>query len=51
MLMNNGVDLNNVMMIWGELNVLMKKWIIEAKNNVALWKINMVAELGWRKAM
>jgi len=29
--MNNGVDMNNVMMILGEFNLLMKKWNYQSK--------------------
>jgi len=36
MLMNNDVNLNKVMMLWGELNVLMENAIIKAKNDIAL---------------
>lgn len=31
MLMNNGVNLNNVIMLWGELNVITKKCNYQSK--------------------
>ena len=47
MMNNTNVDLNNVMNIWGELNVLMKKCNYQSKQKCSpLKKINMVLELG-----
>jgi len=38
MLMNNGVDLNNVMMICGEINVVMKKCNYQSKEQCSPMK-------------
>ena len=51
--MNNGVDLNNVMMIWGELNVLMKKCNYQKQRTMwpyekLTWYQSWVEEKPWR---
>jgi len=38
MMMNNGVDMNNVMMIWGELNALMKRCNYQRKEKCSPMK-------------
>lgn len=40
MLLNNDVNMNNLMMLWGELNVLMKKCNYQSKGHIALRKSN-----------
>lgn len=42
MLMNNGVDMNNVMMIWGELYVLMIKCNYQRKEQCSPMKKNNI---------
>ena len=37
--MDNGVDMNNVMMIWGEINVLMMKCNYQRKEQCSPMKI------------
>ena len=52
MLLNNDVHMNNVMILWGELNVLMKKCNYQSKEQYSpMKKFNMVSELHWSKVM